>query len=447
MVNTVSQQVTNRRSLEELINQYDLYPALRALAPMEDVVKAMQKDITTELREGDVFMVSFMGSSPKQAMQVTNALAARFIEENLRFRGELASETSVYVKDELQMAKEALDKKEAVMRDYKLTYYNEMPQQLQVNMTHLASLQTQYQNNQNSIQDMERTRVMIQEQIALRREVMDQQTARLRAEVANLTGQPNALSISNPGGIRDVARLRQELAALRSRYTADHPEVKRQEKLLQSLLENQGQGKDEESMGSDPQSDQLQLQLRDIQFSIERLKTDRQEILAQINKTKQWIEAAPVREAEWSALTRDYDQLSAHYQGLVGQRIQAESTESLERRQQGTQFKIIDQARLPTKPFRPDFPKIMLMAMAIGMGCGLGLAFALENLDTSFKDPADLEATLGIAVTCSIPVLLTQQEQRKKQLIAACWSTVFLLTMVSLLGGMAYLWKTGAIII
>ena len=445
MVNTVSQQVTSRKSLEDLINQYDLYPDLRKQLPMADVVAAMQKDIVTELKEGDVFRVSFTGPAPKQVMQITNALAARFIEENLRFRGELASETSVYVKDELQMAKEALDKKEAVMRDYKLTYYNEMPQQLQVNMTHLASLQTQYQKNQDSIQDLEKTRLLIQEQIALRREVLDQQTARLRAEAGNLAGQNQATA--NAGGVRDVERLRQELTALKARYTPDHPEVKRQEKLLQSMLENQGPGKTAEGPGKDPQIDQLQLQLRDMQFSIARLQNDRQEILTQIKQCKQWIEAAPVREAEWSALTRDYEQLSTHYQGLVGQKIQAESTESLERRQQGTQFKIIDPARLPTKPFKPDFQKIMLMAMAIGMSCGIGLAFALESLDTSFKDPADLEATLGLPVTCSIPVLPTQKEQRRKKLIAACWSTAFLVTMVFLLGGMAYLWKTGAIII
>ncbi len=445
MVNTVSQQVTSRKSLEEIINQYDLYPDLRQKAPMEDVVAAMQKKIVTDLQEGDVFRVSFTGPSPKQVMQVTNALAARFIEENLRFRGDLASETSVYVKDELQMAKEALDKKEAVMRDYKLTYYNEMPQQLQVNMTHLTSLQTQYQNNQSSIQDLEKTRVMIQEQIALRREVLDQQMARLRAEAANQASQDQAAA--NTGSMRDLSRLRQELATLKARYTADHPEVKRQEKLLQNMLEQAGDGKKQEGRDNDPQIDQLQLQLRDIQFSIERLKNDRQEILAQTKQCKQWIEAAPIREAEWSALTRDYEQLSAHYQGLVGQKLQAESTESLERRQQGTQFKIIDPAHMPTKPFKPDFTKILLMAMAGGMGCGLGLAFALEALDTSFKNPADLEATLGLPVTCSIPVLLNQKEQRRKQIIAVCWAAVFLCTVVLLLGGVAYLWKTGAIII
>jgi hypothetical protein len=63
---------------------------------------------------GDVFEVSYQGSDQDKVLRVTNALAAKFIEENLRFRQELASQTSIYVKDELEMAKEVPGQKRTI---------------------------------------------------------------------------------------------------------------------------------------------------------------------------------------------------------------------------------------------------------------------------------------------------------------------------------------------
>ena len=451
MVSTVSQQVTSRSSLEEIIMDLNLFHALRQKLPMENVVAVMRKQISTELdNRGDVFQVSFHGSDPKKVTLVTNALAARFIEENLRFREERASETSSYVKDELQMAKEALDKKEAIMRDYKLKYYNEMPEQLQLNATRLNALQEQQQNNQASIQDMERTRALIQEQISLRREILVQTTARLKAEAANSNNDPLMMS---PDAPQDISRLRRELYTLRSRYTDDHPEVKRTMKLLkeaevyQTGLLTPATETTQKTASIDPQIGQLRRQLQDIEYNITNLQQERQGISQQIEQYQQWIAAAPVREAEWSGLTRDYDQFNDHYQQLVAQKLQAEATESLERRQKGSQFKIIEPAHLPGKPFSPDFKKIMLMALGVGLGIGGGIAFLLETMDTSFKDPAELEAALGIQVTCSIPVLPNRKEKRRVKWAAAFWAVLFSLAVLFLLAALVYFWRTGAIII
>ena len=113
IVNTVGQQVTSRTNLEEVIKRYKLYPDLVEELPMEDVVTLMRENhIAIKPQKGDVFMVTYEGQDPKKVMLVANALASKFIEENLRFREEKTSETSAYVKDELKLAKDALDKKE-----------------------------------------------------------------------------------------------------------------------------------------------------------------------------------------------------------------------------------------------------------------------------------------------------------------------------------------------
>ncbi len=104
-------------------------------------------------------MFLFKGHDPEKVIKVTNALASLFIEENLKYREERATETSKYTESELAMSKKVLDEKEQVMRDYKLKYFNEMPEQRQGNLTQLQALITQNQGIQNSIQDLERTKV------------------------------------------------------------------------------------------------------------------------------------------------------------------------------------------------------------------------------------------------------------------------------------------------
>ncbi|MBI5557527.1 MAG: hypothetical protein HY885_07810 [Deltaproteobacteria bacterium] len=458
VVATVSQQITSRSSLEALIKEFDLYSDLRASLPMEDVVDLMRdKHIEISQERGDIFKVSYQGGDPKKVLRVTNAIAAKFIEENLRYREERASETSAYVQDELRMAKEALDQKEGVMRDYKLQYYNEMPAQLTNNMTRLNALQEQYQNNQVSAQDLERTKVMVQEQISLRQELLGQQLQGLSPILPVPQGAQQ-----QSGPLAQISQLRTELQSLEARYTDKHPEVRRVKKLLEDLeaehaagMGQKGETSTPEGEGEkaanqpyiDPQLEQLKQQLNNLEFNIDRLKQERAEIRKQIDRYQGWVEAAPVREAEWAALTRDYEQLSNHYQGLVGQSLQAESAQSLEKRQKGSQFKIVDPAHFPEKPFKPDFKKIMLMAVGLGLGIGGGLALGLELLGTSFKDPSELETFLGVPVLCAIPNIYTKPEVQKRKVWQIVWGVLLLVSVTIIVAAAGYLWKQGMIIL
>lgn len=463
VVSTVSQQVTSRTSLETIINDFDLYPAMRAAMPMEDVVETMRaRHIDISPDTGDIFKVSYEGRDPKKVLLVTNALAAKFIEENLRYREERASETSEYVKDELKMAKEGLDKKEEVMRDYKLQYYNEMPEQLPNNMARLNALQEQYQNNQTSMHDVERTRIMVQEQITLRKELLAQQVSGY-SMAPLVPGTPQGAA---GGGLAEINQLRRELQNLQARYTDKHPEIRRVKKLLQELEEQyngQINGKGEASADTDtgeaspandvkaanidPQIEQLKQQLKDQEYAIARLNNEREEIKKQIEKYQKWVEAAPVREAEWASLTRDYEQLDQHYQALVAQGLQAESARSLEMHQKGSQFKIIDPAHFPEKPYKPDFKKIMLMAVGLGLGIGCGLALGLELVGTSFKEPDELETFLGLPVVCAVPKIYTKRDLSLKKNWQYFWGGLLFVAVALIALAAIYFWKQGMIIL
>ncbi|MCP4338060.1 MAG: hypothetical protein GY799_04050, partial [Desulfobulbaceae bacterium] len=128
IVNTLKQIVTSRTNLEKIIMDFDLYREQREKMPIEDVVEILrEKIVVTPSGRGDIFTITYSGGWPEKVVRVTNALAAKFIEENLKYRQERATDTSTYTNQELQMAKKVMDTKENAMRDYKLKNYNEMP--------------------------------------------------------------------------------------------------------------------------------------------------------------------------------------------------------------------------------------------------------------------------------------------------------------------------------
>jgi polysaccharide chain length determinant protein (PEP-CTERM system associated) len=447
---TLKELVTSRNSLEKVIIQFSLYEEARKKMPIEDVIETMRKDISIlPANKGDIFSVSYQGTDPQKVTRVTNGLASLFIEENLKYREERATETSKYTQSELSTSKKVLDEKEQQMRDYKLKYFNEMPEQRQSNLAQLQALMQHNQGIQNSIQELERTKVMIQEQAG-----MQQRLAALRSG-----SEPTTPSLRQPDSdaVR-LQRLRAHLGELQGKYTDIHPEVRRTKQLIEQL-ESKGvtvrslTGQETPStasrstMASSLEGQKIQAQLKQIDVNITQLREEQAKIPPQIVQYQRWIEAVPTREAEWTSLTRDYNELRRHYDQLVAQNLQAQSAENLEKNQKGSKFKIVDSARPPEKPFKPNFLKIFFVAIAVGLGISIGSVLALDFIDTSFKDVGELEEYIGVPVICAIPFIEKEDEIRKEKRIFRLSVVLISLYGSVLLAVIAVMWKKGMIIV
>ncbi len=455
MVKTVSQQVLSRNNLEEMIREFDLYPRMRQELPVEDVIEKMrQKDINVnmERNKGDVFSVSFKGKDPRTVMRVTNALASEFIEVNLQLREERASETASYIQDELEMAKEKLNKQEARMRDYKQEHYNEMPQQRSANMSRLNALQEQYQALQSNINELENTRFLISEQLEVRE--------KLRRKSAD-SGEVEAETDAGDGSGGSLAAARNRLQNLLTRYKEEHPEVKRLKKRIEQLEARQqdtalsaeaggsagNPGSGGASVALNKRTAELRTQLKEINARLKDKRKEAEELKKKISKYEEWIAAAPAREAEWSELTRDYDELKEYHDELLAQSLAASASKSLESRQKGSQFKIVDSAYLPRTPVKGTFSKILLISLAMGGVVGCGVVLGLDFLDTSFKRASEIEAEIGMAVSCALPLIVTEAEQRRARLKGIAWYFVLALWLAGFAAAAVYFWQQGDIII
>src|SRR5262249_52427407 len=88
----MSQQIMSRARLDEIIQEFSLYPRQRPTMIMEDIVEMMRsKDVKIGLRGGGgtdagAFAISYESDNPRTAMQVAERLAALFVRENIEDR-------------------------------------------------------------------------------------------------------------------------------------------------------------------------------------------------------------------------------------------------------------------------------------------------------------------------------------------------------------------------
>jgi len=133
------------------------------------------------------------------------------------------------------------------------------------------------------------------------------------------------------------------------------------------------------------------------------------------------VEETPKREQELLSLNRDYENLKDLYDSLLKRKLEAEIAVSMEKKQQGEQFRVIDPAKEPQLPIKPDLARLVLITLVLAVCVGGGLAYLVEMTDTSYRTPEDLETDTGVPVLLTMPMRFTEAEiarRKRRQVIA-----------------------------
>ena len=412
-VNTITQQVMSRTRLESIMKEFDLYKESRDKRTSDEVVDLMRGNIEVAVRGGDTrnrdlssFTISFIGNDPETVMHVTGRLASLFIEENLKVREQQAEGTTEFLDAQLQGLKTVLEEQEGQIKLYKEKFMGELPSQLEANLRTLDRLQLELQNTNDVFRSAEDRKTTLEKQIA---------------EVS-----PDLIVERGGGGV-DPRRtrflsLQTELSQLSTAYTDKYPDIIRLKNEIAELeKELQGEKIPEKgpkapvavtvrppAPGDNPLYITLYNQLMEAHSDTKNLREKQKEIAKDIVVFQGRVERIPAREQQMAALVRDYENTKANYQSLLNKKLDAQLAENLEKRQKGEQFKVLDPANLPLKPFKPDRNRIILLGLGIGLGSGAGLVFLLEYIDASFRKDEDVYATLGLPVLASVPKVRTR---------------------------------------
>jgi polysaccharide chain length determinant protein (PEP-CTERM system associated) len=444
---TISQEVFSRSSLEGIIKRFGLYSDIESKISSEDLLDRMRKDIHLEYRGVDrgghrgtvAFAVSYRGRDRERVAQVANTLASLFVEENLKVRERQATGTAEFLKVQLDEVKARLDTQEKQVSAFKRRNLQELPQQLPMNMAMVERLDAQLRMNLDT-----------QTRLSERREVIAKRLTEVGALTPMMAGREasppipgvSPLIVPPDPRLAELARLQHELRELRSRYSDKYPDVTRLRASIGILeqemkdkpwkvevpalpkgeaVEAKTESRSDARSGDPAQLAQLQnpylMPLRqahdELDAELRSLKAEEQRLRPAIALYVGRVQNTPKLEQEFKEVSRDYESTKELYATLTKRYEEAQLAESMEQRQKGEQFRILDPAIPAEAAVAPNRKGLLLLVL---MGSGAlsgGLVLAAERLRPTFHSVDALRAFTTVPVLLSIPGIVTARDLRR----------------------------------
>ena len=413
-LHTISQEILSRSRLEGLIARLGLYPGERNQVSSEELVDRMRSDIRLELRTTNTtgrpsattaFALSYRGPNPQTVALVANTLGSFYIEENLKLRERQSAGTADFLKVQLTEQRKRLDELEARVSEFKKRNLGELPQQMQANLSTLENLNIQLRLTSDNLL-----------RAAERRDSLTALLAEAASSPQTFGASPGAAT--EPRGLR-LTRLRQELASARTLYTEEHPTVVRLKSEIADTerepAEPSGSATGAAAAASSPFVMRLREALSSVESETRILKAEEQRLRGAIALYQSRVENTPKREQEFQEVSRDYEATKQLYESLTKRYEAAQLAGSMEQRQKGEQFKILDPAVPSNIPAAPNRIKLLVMSLVLSLGLAGGALMIAESLDTSFHSADELREFTIVPVLASVPRIVTEVDRRRHQ--------------------------------
>jgi polysaccharide biosynthesis transport protein len=458
---SMTQQVLSRTRLRHIISELHLYSTDWQKQGPDELVDRMRKDIKIEMVETPnrpdelpAFRIYYSGSDPRLTQQVTSALSAFFIDENLRSREKQSEDTTDFLETQLQEARKHLEEQEAKLREFKGEHLGELPTQLTSNLQILSGMQARLQDANERLEKAEQQKVYLSSLLSQYQALSTQ----IRDGGKGSAASPVALD-------DELDRLKRQLADLQAEYTDRHPDVaKTKDEIAKTeqlkaeaeaaLAKSKDEGEDAskdgdvaEFQGADPRTVtpmlELRSQIKGNELEIRDRKREIKQLEQYVDQYKGRLNQTPVREQQLADINRDYDQSRANYESLLAKSNQSALSTNLEKRQQGEQFRILDAPNLPAKPYWPNRLQLSLFGLAAGVVLGIMTVAMAESADDRVHKEKDLSDVSRLPVLGIVPPLPTPSERRGRRRRAGAEVAAGVVMAMILIGGTVFAFFQG----
>jgi polysaccharide chain length determinant protein (PEP-CTERM system associated) len=432
----MQQQILSRTRLLMIIDGMHLYGGGHKPLTDDEKVTKMRKEITIDLvrdaQNAGVtgFKIDYASGDAHVAQKVTGELAGLFISENQQNIIQQSGDTTKFLEAQLETARTALAEQEAKVNAFKAAHVGALPSQEASNLQILGGLQAQLTNEQDALNNATQNRAMHET------EIQQLRTNPLPTARAGEPIDPNSVAAIDI----QLAKLRDQLTDLRSKYTESYPDVvKVKTQIAQTEVQRRTALAAEKANGDKTADnlalEQLQALLQSDNVEIQNRNASIVELQGRIAQYTGRINAEPASEQELADLNRGYDQSQTNYNDLLKRKQESQMATSMEQMQQGERFTMLDP---PSLPLKPDFPNRLEFC---GFGLVAGLAFGalsiagFELTDDRLHTEADISDLLPVPVICEIPEVsnpIDEQNNRKKIFIG--WATAAVVIFIILAG-------------
>jgi polysaccharide chain length determinant protein (PEP-CTERM system associated) len=434
----IKQEILSRDRLLGLITRFNLYPKYMKSGDVDDALNQMRTDVEVnpsgpEQVNGKTKTVSFTlnytGDSAKTVADVTNAIAAFYVEANDSMQSQEAISTSQFLRQQLAEAKGALDRQEQAVTQFTSKYNGQLPQQIGINLATLERMNTQLRlNGEQQIRLIEEREKLL--------EGLDDPNAITRAEA-------NDASPAMIERLKELEKLRADLATLSSKVTAKHPDVLRLQEQIADLEQQQKQ--DEAAQAKKKDADKAAVAattaaiadaqaprrktIESVDAELAKAKDEENAIRATISSFEQRLDGAPEREQEFALVTRDRQAAKDLYDSLLKRYNEAALTASMETDRQGERFRVLEPALPPEGPAAPNRMRLILMGILLAIAAAVAVVLTAEQFDASFHGVDEVREFTAVPVLVSIPPIGPMPLKRR---LVAGLATVSALALIAL---------------
>jgi polysaccharide chain length determinant protein (PEP-CTERM system associated) len=417
-LSSMREQILSRSRIQPVIEKYNLYNTGRVT--MDERVELARKAINIQPIRSAItnnkglpgFFITFVANDPHTAQLVCGEITSLFLNENLRSREASAEGTTDFLKGQLTDAKRNLDEQDTKLAAFQRQYFGKLPGEEGTNLNMLNSLNTQLEATTQALSRMEQDKTFAESMLS-----------QIQASSAPTPGLGSGAEIplsdvQSPAVLakqKQLNQLQDKEAELLNQYTPSHPDVIAVRRQISDLKKELAQpastapvamgGGGAARVAPHPaeslQVQQLRSQLRAAELGIAEKRREQSVIQSKLAMYQERVQSSPQVAEEYKELTRDYTTAQKFYDELDAKMNHSKMATDLERRQEGEQFRVMDEPNLPDTP---SFPNVYIFAGG-GFGLGLFLSLAisafLEYKDTSLRNERDVWAftrlpTLGI---------------------------------------------------
>jgi succinoglycan biosynthesis transport protein ExoP len=338
-------------------------------ARQEQLIRKFQGSLKVQqVPDTSLVEIRYSDPNPSLAAEIANAVAATFIEQNVKSRYDSTMQAADWLSKQLA--------------------------DLQIKMESSQTKLIQYQKEHAIVGTDEKQNLTTEKLDELNKELIGAQADRIQRDslyqIAT-TSNPETLSavLQDPilTGLRQrQTELQAQYALLSTEFGLGYPKV----------LEIKNQ------------LDQVDRNYREqVENSVNRIKNDYQ---AAVNRERM-LQAALAEQTgvadqlnqnaiEYKVLKQEADSNRQLYDGLLEQLKQASLAAGLN----SSNVRVVDRARVPLHPSRPSVPRNMEFALLIGLVVGVVIALGLEALDTTVRTPDQAASISELPILGVIPL-------------------------------------------
>jgi len=141
--------------------------------------------------------------------------------------------------------------------------------------------------------------------------------------------------------------------------------------------------------------------------------------------------------------TKDTGVNEGLYNELLKRLETAKITQRLEASNDGTRYIILDPARMPLKPIKPNKPLVMFAGLFIGICLGMGCVMIAEVFDHSFLGVEEVKDYFEMPMLGAISRIITQADIREQKMRRLKLTSLFVVLSIVLAVSVIYSLVTG----